>query len=44
MEVINVNQPEITEDFIKTIAKLIGAYYDRQIKNKNKGTHKILHK
>ena len=44
MDTININQPEITQDFIKQLAKIIGAYYDRQIKDKNKGTHKILHK
>ncbi len=44
MEQIEINKPQITNEFIKGLAKLIGAYYDRQIKNKNKGTHKILHK
>lgn len=44
MKQIEINQPEITKEFITELAKLIGAIYGRQIKDKSKGTHKILHK
>ncbi len=41
---IEINKPQITQDFIKGLAKLIGEIYERQTKDKSESTHKILHK